>query len=54
MPDGTAAVNWTLTDLTDNVVLVANNPVVGGVNTATGLRSWSWWNTGSTRFPSSG
>ena len=37
MPDGTAAVNWTLTDVTDGVVLVANNPVVGGVNTATGL-----------------
>jgi hypothetical protein len=37
MPDGTAAVNWTLTDVTDNVVLIANNPVVGGVNTATGL-----------------
>ena len=37
MPDGTVAVNWTLTDVTDGVVLVANNPVVGGVNTATGL-----------------
>jgi hypothetical protein len=37
MPDGTVAVNWTLTDVTDNVVLIANNPVVGGVNTATGL-----------------
>jgi len=37
MPDGTVAVNWTLTDLTDDVVLVANNPVVGGVNTATGI-----------------
>jgi hypothetical protein len=37
MPDGTAAVNWTLTDVTDGVVLVSNNPVVGGVNTATGL-----------------
>jgi hypothetical protein len=37
MPDGTVAVNWSLTDVTDGVVLVANNPVVGGVNTATGL-----------------
>ena len=37
MPDGTVAVNWTLTDVTDGVVLIANNPVVGGVNTATGL-----------------
>ena len=37
MPDGTAAVNWTLTDVTTGEVLVANNAVVGGVNTATGL-----------------
>ena len=37
MPDGTAAVNWTLTNVTTGEVLVANNAVVGGVNTATGL-----------------
>ena len=37
MPDGTAAVNWTLTDVTTGEVLVTNNAVVGGVNTATGL-----------------
>ena len=37
MPDGTVAVNWTLTDVTTGEVLVTNNPVVGGVNTATGL-----------------
>ena len=37
MPDGTVAVNWTLTNVTTGEVLVANNAVVGGVNTATGL-----------------
>ena len=37
MPDGTAAVNWTLTNVTTGAVLVTNNPVVGGVNTASGL-----------------
>ena len=37
MPDGTAAVNWTLTNDASGAVLIANNPVVGGVNTATGV-----------------
>jgi hypothetical protein len=37
MPDGTVAVNWTLTNVTTGEVLITNNPVVGGVNTATGL-----------------
>ena len=37
MPDGTVAVNWTLTNDNTGDVLIANNPVVGGVNTATGL-----------------
>jgi len=37
MPDGTVAVNWTLTNDNTGEVLIANNPVVGGVNTATGL-----------------
>lgn len=37
MPDGTAAVNWTLVNETTGETLVSNNPVVGGVNTATGL-----------------
>ena len=37
MPDGTVAVNWTITNDNTGDVLVANNPVVGGVNTATGV-----------------
>ena len=37
MPDGTVAVNWTLTNDMTGEVLIANNPVVGGVNTATGV-----------------
>ena len=37
MPDGTVAVNWTLTNDNSGSVLIANNPVVGGVNTATGV-----------------
>ena len=37
MPDGTVAVNWTLTNDNSGEVLIANNPVVGGVNTATGV-----------------
>jgi hypothetical protein len=37
MPDGTAAVNWTLTNDMTGEVLIANNAVVGGVNTATGV-----------------
>jgi len=37
MPDGTVAVNWTLVNETSGETLVSNNPVVGGVNTATGL-----------------
>ena len=37
MPDGTVAVNWTLTNDNSGAVLIANNPVVGGVNTATGV-----------------
>jgi hypothetical protein len=37
MPDGTAAVNWTITNDNSGAILVANNPVVGGVNTATGV-----------------
>ena len=37
MPDGTVAVNWTLTNDNTGAVLIANNPVVGGVNTATGV-----------------
>ena len=37
MPDGTAATNWTITNDNSGSVLVANNPVVGGVNTATGV-----------------
>ncbi|HJO21185.1 MAG TPA: T9SS type A sorting domain-containing protein, partial [Candidatus Marinimicrobia bacterium] len=37
MPDGTVAVNWTLTNDNTGGVLIANNPVVGGVNTATGV-----------------
>ena len=37
MPDGTVAVNWTITNDNSGAVLVANNPVVGGVNTATGV-----------------
>jgi len=37
MPDGTVAVNWTLTNDASGAVLIANNPVVGGVNTATGV-----------------
>ncbi len=35
--NGQAAVNWTLTNTTTGEVLVANNPVVGGVNTLTGV-----------------
>ena len=37
MPDGTVAVNWTITNDASGTILVANNPVVGGVNTATGV-----------------
>ena len=37
MPDGTVAVNWTITNDASGAILVANNPVVGGVNTATGV-----------------
>jgi hypothetical protein len=37
MPDGTVAVNWSLTNDASGTVLIANNPVVGGVNTATGV-----------------
>ena len=37
MPDGTVATNWTLVNTSSGATLVANNPVVGGVNTATGL-----------------
>ena len=37
MPDGTAAVNWTLTNDMTGEVLIANNAVVGGVNTASGV-----------------
>jgi len=37
MPDGTVATNWTITNDNSGSVLVANNPVVGGVNTATGV-----------------
>jgi hypothetical protein len=37
MPDGTVAVNWTLTNDMTGEVLIANNPVVGGVKTTTGL-----------------
>ena len=37
MPDGTVAVNWSLTNDMTGEVLIANNPVVGGVNTATGV-----------------
>jgi hypothetical protein len=37
MPDGTVAVNWTLLNETSGETLISNNPVVGGVNTATGL-----------------
>ena len=37
MPDGTVAVNWTITNDNSGAILVANNPVVGGVNTATGV-----------------
>ena len=37
MPDGTVAVNWTLTNDMTGEVLIANNAVVGGVNTATGV-----------------
>ncbi len=37
MPDGTVATNWTITNDTSGEVLVTNNPVVGGVNTATGV-----------------
>ena len=37
MPDGTVAVNWSLTNDMTGELLIANNPVVGGVNTATGL-----------------
>ena len=37
MPDGTVAVNWSLTNDMTGEVLIANNAVVGGVNTATGV-----------------
>ena len=37
MPDGTVAVNWSMVNDQSGEVLIANNPVVGGVNTATGL-----------------
>ena len=37
MPDGTVAVNWTLTNDQTGEALITNNPVVGGVNTATGV-----------------
>ena len=37
MPDGTVATNWTITNDNSGTILVANNPVVGGVNTATGV-----------------
>jgi hypothetical protein len=37
MPDGTVAVNWTLTNDMTGVALITNNPVVGGVNTASGV-----------------
>jgi len=36
-PDGTAGVNWTLTNTTTGTVLEANNPVMGGVNSLTGV-----------------
>ena len=37
MPDGTVAVNWSLTNDMTGTVIIANNAVVGGVNTATGV-----------------
>ena len=37
MPDGTVAVNWSLTNDATGELLIANNAVVGGVNTATGV-----------------
>jgi len=38
MPDGTVAVNWTLTNDVTGEAVVSNNPVIGGVNTATGVK----------------
>ena len=37
MPDGSAVVNWTLTNTTTGEVYEANNPTMGGVNGVTGV-----------------
>ena len=37
MPTGEVAVNWTLTNLTTGEVMESNNPIIGGVNTVTGV-----------------
>jgi len=37
MPDGSAVVNWTLTNTTTGDVYEANNPTMGGVNGMTGV-----------------
>jgi len=37
MPDGSAVVNWTLTNTTTGEVYEANNPTMGGVNGMTGV-----------------